>query len=52
MARKIRALGREDAAGFVQVVCIDQEGKVVQDDAIDYLFLPQYACPVATVSVT
>ncbi len=35
---KIRAVGREDGCGFVQVVCINDQGTVVQDDAIDYLF--------------
>jgi hypothetical protein len=35
---KIRAVGREDANGFIQVVCIDQSGAVVQDDEIQYAF--------------
>ena len=34
----IRAVGREDGCGFVQVVCINDQGAVVQDDATDYLF--------------
>jgi hypothetical protein len=34
----IRAVGREDGCGFVQVVCIDDQGAVVQDEAIDYRF--------------
>lgn len=34
----IRAVGREDGCAFVQVVCVDESGKVVQDDSIDYLF--------------
>jgi hypothetical protein len=35
---KIRAIGREDGCSFVQVVCVDETGKVVQDDSIDYAF--------------
>ena len=35
---KIRAVGREDGCAFVQVVCSDALGKVVQDESIDYRF--------------
>jgi hypothetical protein len=42
MAKKyavnIRAVGREDGMGFVQVVCINSSGKIVQSDEIDYEF--------------
>ncbi len=33
---KIRAVGREDGVGFVQVVCINARGAVVQDCEINY----------------
>lgn len=32
----IRAIGREDGNGFMQVVCINEGGAIVQDDEIDY----------------
>jgi hypothetical protein len=35
---KVRALGREDGCGFVQVVCANAEGIVVQDESIGYFF--------------
>jgi len=35
---KIRAVGREDAVGFVQVVCIKARGVVVLDEEIGYAF--------------
>lgn len=35
---KIRAIGREDGCGFIQVVCIAASGDVVQDDCINYAF--------------
>ena len=35
---KIRAVGREDGCGFIQVVCVNDRGEVVQDDGIDYAF--------------
>ena len=35
---KIRAVGREDGVGFVQVVCIDANGEIVQDQEIGYAF--------------
>jgi len=34
----IRAVGREDGAGFVQVACITSLGKVIQDQEIGYAF--------------
>jgi hypothetical protein len=34
----IRAVGREDGCAFVQVVCVDNLGKVVQDESIAYAF--------------
>jgi len=34
----IRAVGREDGVGFVQVVCIDSNGTIVQDQEIGYAF--------------
>jgi hypothetical protein len=35
---KIRAVGREDSCGFVQVICVNDVGKVVQDESIGYAF--------------
>ena len=35
---RIRAVGREDGCAFVQVVCIDDLGKLVQDESISYAF--------------
>lgn len=35
---KIRAVGREDGCAFVQVVCVNDLGKVVQDESIGYAF--------------
>lgn len=35
---KVRAIGREDGNMFIQVVCIDENGKVVQDEAIGYKY--------------
>jgi hypothetical protein len=35
---KIRAVGREDGCGFIQVVCVDVKGDILQDAGIDYLF--------------
>jgi len=32
----IRGIGREDGCGFVQVVCVNDRGEVVQDASIDY----------------
>jgi hypothetical protein len=32
----IRAIGREDGCAFIQVVCIDESGELVQDAEIDY----------------
>jgi hypothetical protein len=37
-AVNIRAVGREDGMGFVQVVCIDCFGHIVQNDEIAYEF--------------
>jgi len=37
-AVNIRAIGREDGVGFVQVVCINSTGELVQDDEIGYRF--------------
>lgn len=34
----IRAVGIENGVGFVQVVCIDKEGTVIQDAEIGYAF--------------
>jgi hypothetical protein len=34
----IRAVGREDGAGFVQVACITSQGKIIQDQEIGYAF--------------
>ena len=35
---KIRAVGREDGCAFVQVVCVNDQGKVVQDESIGCRF--------------
>jgi hypothetical protein len=35
---KVRAIGQEDGNMFIQVACIDENGKVVQDDAIAYKY--------------
>jgi hypothetical protein len=35
---KVRAIGREDGCAFVQVVCANAEGIVVQDESISYFF--------------
>jgi hypothetical protein len=35
---KVRAIGREDGCAFVQVVCANAEGIVVQDESIGYFF--------------
>jgi hypothetical protein len=35
---KVRAIGREDSCAFVQVVCANAEGIVVQDETIGYFF--------------
>ena len=35
---KIRAVGREDSAGFVEVACITASGDVLQHRSIDFAF--------------
>lgn len=35
---KIRAVGREDGCGFVEVACINAKGQVVQHESIDFAF--------------
>jgi hypothetical protein len=35
---KIRAVGREDGGGFVEVACITAAGDVLQHQSIDYAF--------------
>lgn len=35
---KLRAIGREDGVGFVQVVCINDNGELVQNEEIGYAF--------------
>lgn len=35
-AVSIRAIGREDGCAFVQVVCVDDEGDVIQSESIEY----------------
>lgn len=35
-AVNIRAVGREDGVGFVQVVCINDSGEIIQNDEIAY----------------
>ncbi len=35
---KIRAVGREDGCGFVEVACIDASGELVQHESIDFAF--------------
>ena len=35
---KVRAIGREDGCAFVQVICANAEGIVVQDESIGYAF--------------
>lgn len=34
----IRAVGREAGLGFVQVVCIRENGRIIQSEALDYAF--------------
>lgn len=35
---KVRAVGEEPGCGFVQVVCIEDTGEVIQDEAISFSF--------------
>jgi len=35
---KIRAVGREDSAGFVEVACITASGDLLQHQSIDFAF--------------
>lgn len=35
---RIRAVGTEEGVGFVQVVCVDSKGEVVQDEEISFNF--------------
>ena len=35
---KIRAVGREDGMGFVEVACINPQGELVQHESIDFAF--------------
>lgn len=35
---KIRAVGREDGCGFVEVVCITASGDLLQHESIDFAF--------------
>lgn len=35
---RIRAVGREDGVGFVEVACIEANGKIVQHEDIGYKF--------------
>lgn len=35
---QVRAVGREDGMGFIQVVCVEDDGNVLQDDALEFKF--------------
>jgi hypothetical protein len=35
---KVRAIGRDDGMGFIQMLCIDEDGVTIQDQAIESAF--------------